>query len=84
MRSSFRSTDTVGTAITFIIRRAVEKDGIFPRDAVSTLCRLADWSEGSGVWAMYVKDFFERCIDTSGPLNRYEEYTFFNVQSVWC
>ena len=33
--------------------------GIFPQEAVSTLCRLAGWSEGSGVWSMYVRDVFE-------------------------
>jgi len=58
-------------ATTFIIERAIEKGGIFPQEAVSTLCRLAGWSEGSGVWSMYVKDVFERCIDTSGLLYRY-------------
>ncbi|KAJ7382975.1 hypothetical protein OS493_031477 [Desmophyllum pertusum] len=57
-----------GMATTFIIERSIEQGGIFPQDAVPTMCRLAGWSEGSGVWAMYVKDVFERYIDTSGLL----------------
>lgn len=42
-------------ATIFIIQRAIEKGGIFLQEAVATLCRLAGWSEGSGVWSMYVK-----------------------------
>lgn len=57
-------------ATTFIIQRAIENGGIFPKDAVPTLCRLAGWEENSGVWALYVKETFERNIDTSGLLYR--------------
>lgn len=42
-------------ATTFIIQRAIEKGGIFLQEAVATLCRLAGWSEGSGVCSMHVK-----------------------------
>ena len=55
-------------ATTFIIERAKENGGIFPQEAVPTLCRLAGWSEGSGVWSIYVKAIFERNIDKSGLL----------------
>ena len=60
-------------ATTFVIERAIEKDGIFPQEAVSTLYRLAGWSEDSGVWPMHVKDVFEWSIDTSGLFYRYEK-----------
>jgi len=37
---------------------------------VATLCRLAGWSEASGAWTLYVKDVFERHLDTSGLIYR--------------
>ena len=60
-------------ATTFVIERDIDMCGIFPQEAVSTLCRLAGWSEGSGVRSMYVKDVFERFIGTSGLLYRYKK-----------
>lgn len=61
-------------ATNFIIQRAIEKGGIFPKEEVATLCRLAGWSESSGAWALYVKDVFEGHIDTSGLIYRYAFY----------
>ena len=34
-----------GFATTFILNQMVENNGVFPREALSTLCRLAWWSE---------------------------------------
>ncbi|KAJ7375369.1 hypothetical protein OS493_002122 [Desmophyllum pertusum] len=49
-----------GMATTFIIERSIERGGIFPQDAVPTLCRLAGWSEGSRVWAINLRGPAER------------------------
>ena len=57
-------------ATNFIIQRSIERGGIFPKEEVATLCRLAGWSEASGVWTLYVKDVFERHLDTSGLIYR--------------
>ena len=43
----------------------VENNGVFPREAISTLCRLAGWSEKGGTWALYIKEVMERHLDTS-------------------
>ncbi|KAJ7384759.1 hypothetical protein OS493_020350 [Desmophyllum pertusum] len=59
-----------GMATNFIIQRSIERGGIFPKEDVATLSRLAGWSETSGVWAMYVKDVFERHLDTSALIYR--------------
>ena len=56
---------------TSFIEKAIEKGETFPQVAALTLWRLAGWSEGSGVWSMYVDDVFERCIETNGLLYRY-------------
>jgi len=55
-----------GMATNFIIQRSIEHGGIFPKEEVATLCRLAGWSEASGAWTLYVKDVFETHLDTSG------------------
>ena len=43
-----------GFATTFIINQMVDNNGVFPREAISTLCRLAGWSEKGGTWALYI------------------------------
>ena len=73
---------SIGNGHNFCLERAIEMGGIFPQEAVSTLCRLAGWSEGSGVWSMYVKDVFERFIDTSRLLYSYEKKRIPNIGSI--
>ena len=48
----------------------VENNGIFPREAISTLCRLAGWSEKGGTWALYIKEVMERHLDSSAYIYR--------------
>lgn len=57
-------------ATTFVINRTIERGGTFPTDDISTLCRIAGWSEKSRVWAIYVKDVLDRYMDTSSLLHR--------------
>ncbi|CAH3119967.1 unnamed protein product [Porites lobata] len=57
-------------ATTFIINQMVENNGVFPREAISTLCRLAGWSEKGGTWALYIKEVMERHLDTSAYIYR--------------
>ena len=49
-----------GFATTFIINQMIENNGVFPREGISTLCRLAGWSEKGGTWALYIKEVMER------------------------
>ena len=37
---------------------------------VVTICSLAGWSKSSGAWTLYVKEIFERHLDTSGLIYR--------------
>ncbi|KAL9984098.1 hypothetical protein ACROYT_G006357 [Oculina patagonica] len=57
-------------ATTFIVNEAIRNGGNFPRESVATLCRLAGWSEDSNTWALYVKNVFEKHLDTSAYLQR--------------
>ena len=57
-------------ATTFIINETIKNNGTFPRESVATLCRLCGWSEKSGAWSLYVKDVFEKHLDTSSFLYR--------------
>ena len=43
----------------------VENNGDFPREAISTLCHLARWSEKGGTWALYIKESMARHLDSS-------------------
>jgi len=61
-------------ATNFIIKRSIERGGVFPQEDVPTLCRLAGWSENSGAWSLYVNDVFERNMDTYGLMYRFEFY----------
>ena len=70
-----------GIATNFIISRSVERGGIFPKEDVATLCRLAGWSETSGSWALYVKDIFESHLDTSGLIYRCAIYFWLQCTS---
>ena len=59
-----------GFATTFIINQMIENDGVFPREAISTPCRLAGWSEKGGTWALYIKEVMERHLDSSAYIYR--------------
>ena len=59
-----------GFATTFIINQMIENDGVFLREAISTLCRLAGWSEKGGTWALYIKEVMERHLDSSAYIYR--------------
>ena len=67
-------------ATNFIIQRSMERGGIFPKEDVATLCRLAGWSETSGSWALYVEDIFESHLDTSGLIYRCVIYFFDHIK----
>ena len=54
-----------GFATTFILNQMVENNGVFPREALSTLCRLAWWSEKGDTWALYIKEVMARHLDSS-------------------
>ena len=47
--------------MTFIINETIKNNGTF---------RLGGWSEKSGTWSLYVKDVFEKHLDTSSFLYR--------------
>ena len=59
-----------GFATTFIINQMIENNGVFPREGISTLCRLAGWSEKGGTWALYIKEVMERHLDSSAYIYR--------------
>ena len=59
-----------GFATTFIINQMIENDGVFPREAISTLCRLAGWSEQGDTWALYIKEVMEWHLDSSAYIYR--------------
>ena len=63
-----------GMATNFIVQRSIERGGVFPQEDVPTLCRLAGWSETSGVWRLYVKEVYESNVDTSGLIYRFKIY----------
>ena len=52
------------------INQMVEKNGVFPQEAISTLCRLQGWSEKGGTWALYIKEVMERHLDSSAFIYR--------------
>ena len=59
-----------GFATMFIINQMVENNGVFPQEAISTLCRLQGWSEKGGTWALYIKEVMERHLDSSAFIYR--------------
>ena len=59
-----------GVATTFILNQLIENDGVFPWEAISTLCHLAGWSEEGGTWALHIKDVMERHLDSSAYIYR--------------
>ncbi|CAH3185922.1 unnamed protein product [Porites evermanni] len=59
-----------GFATTFIINQMVQNNGVFPREAISTLCRLQGWSEKGDTWALYIKEVMERHLDSSAFIYR--------------
>ena len=48
----------------------MENNGVFPQEAISTLCRLQGWSEKGGTWAVYIKEVMERHLDSSAFIYR--------------
>ena len=48
-----------GFATTFIVNQMVENNGVFPREAISTLCRLAWWSEKGDTGPIYKRGYGE-------------------------
>ena len=48
----------------------MENNGVFPQEAISTLCRLQGWSEKWGTWAVYIKEVMERHLDSSAFIYR--------------
>ena len=59
-----------GFATMFIINQMVENNGVFPREVISTLYRLAGWSEKGGTWALYIREVMERHLDSSAYIYR--------------
>ena len=59
-----------GFATTFILNQLIENDEVFLREAISTLCHLAGWSEEGGTWALYIRDVMERHLDSSAYIYR--------------
>jgi len=57
-------------ATTFIINQAIANNGVFTREAIATLCRLAGWSEKGGTWVIYNKEVFETHLDDNAFLYR--------------
>ena len=69
-------------ATTFIINEILKNNGTFPRESVATLYRLGGWSEKSGTWSLYVKDVFEKHLDTSSSLYRQGSQHIFSFGKV--
>ena len=59
-----------GFATTFILNQLIENDEVLLREAISTLCHLAGWSEEGGTWALYIRDVMERHLDSSAYIYR--------------
>ena len=49
-----------GFATTFIINRMMANNRAFPREAISTLCRLPGWRGKEDTWALHIKEVMER------------------------